>query len=113
MIFFSTIIAVKMGFMPMIAFLLISGLIPTILTGGEITLNTFVFMGHIALLNYVIMSLNISLPVLIFLYPIALGIMMFSVTTLSNEQVLNRIAVPLIAVAVNMVYFVNFGRILF
>jgi hypothetical protein len=113
MVFFSTIVAVKMGFIPMIAFLVISGIIPTLMAGGEISLNTFVFMAHIILLNVMIAGLNISLALLAFIYPVALGIMMLSVTTLSNEQVLRRIAVPVMAVAVNMVYFMNLGRLLF
>lgn len=110
MVFFSAIIALKIGILPMIAFILISGIVPTFITGGEITLNTFIFMAHIILLNLLIAGLPISFTVLAFVYPVALGITMVSVTVLSNEEILKRISVPVIAVAVNMVYFLNFFR---
>ncbi len=107
MVFFSAIIAIKIGIFPMIAFIIISGIVPTFITGGEITLNTFIFMAHIILLNVIIASLPISLAILAIVYPVALGMTMVSVTILSNEEILRRISVPVIAVFVNMVYFMN------
>jgi hypothetical protein len=104
MVLLSLIIALKFDFPMMLLFLLIGGLIPSILAGAEFNLNTVLFLGHVIVLNLVISALNPSFNVLQIIYPIMLGMMMISITTLSNENMMKRISVPVVAIIVNMVY---------
>lgn len=111
MVFFSALIAIKFNLAMMVLFMLISGILPSIIAGGEIGFNTIVFFAHMILLNALFTYLNLSVQVMTLLYPLALGAAMFSVTTLGNQEAFKRITVPAIAFVVNIAYFLNLGLI--
>ena len=110
--FLSVLISLKMGFVPMVMFVIIGSILPSVISGAEISANLIIYLLHLLVLNLFIVVLNPVLMILVFAYPVLLGISLVSVNIISNAELVKRYSIPLVAVIVNLAYFINFGGIL-